>query len=184
MRFSVAINIANRIVALAIIIFLFAGGYLSIFSDVRVTVDNSSGTWLFSLYVFLLVLGLCSFGCMYFLNKSHFSEARRNWKGAYLVILPVVFAGWLETATFGGLPKFLHHFYASNGTTELTVVKMESVIFKGRCAPRVVVKEVTFFIKQHICLSESVYGNLDLGSKIRAYGRISPFGIEVAEIEN
>ena len=184
MRFSAAINIANRIVALAIIIFLFAGGYLSIFSDVRVTVENAPGTWFFSLYISLLLLGLCSFSCMYFLNKRHFSEVRRNWKGTYLVVLPVVFAGWLAIAIFGGLPKFLHHFYASNGTTELTVVEMESVIFKGRCAPRVVVKEVTFFIKQHICLSKSVYGNLELGSKIRVFGQISPFGIEVAEIEN
>ena len=184
MILSAAINIANRIVALAIIIFLFAGGYLSIFSDVRVTVDNSSGTWIFSLYVFLLVFGLFSFGCMYFLNKSHFSEVRRNWKNTHFLVLPIVFAGWLAAATFGGLPKLLHHFYASDGTTELTVVEMESVIFKGRCAPRVVVKEVTFFIKQHICLSESVYGNLELGSKIRVFGQISPFGIEVAKIEN
>ncbi|MBU1309210.1 MAG: hypothetical protein KKE30_06735 [Gammaproteobacteria bacterium] len=184
MRLSTAINIANRIVALAIIIFLFAGGYLSIFSDVRVTVDNSSGTWIFSLYVFLLVLGLCSFSCLYFLNKSNFSDVRKNWKHTLFLVLPIVFAGWLAAATFGGLPKVLHHFYASNGVIELTVIKMESVAYKGRCAPRVEVKEVTFFIKKHICLSESVYGNLELGSKIRVFGQISPFGIEVAAIEN
>lgn len=184
MSFSAAINIANRVVSFVYFIFLLSGGYISIFSDVRVTVENAPGTWFFSLYVSLLLLGLCSFSCLYFLNKNNFSDARKNWKNTHFLVLPIVFAGWLAAATFGGLPKLLHHFHASNGVVELTVIKMESAAYEGRCAPRVSVKEVTFFIKQHICLSESVYGNLELGSKIRVFGQVSPFGIEVAEIEN
>jgi len=184
MKFSAAINIANRVVGFVYFIFLFFGGYISIFSDVRVIVENALGTWLFSLYVSLLLLGLCSFSCLYLLNKSSFSDVLKNWKHTHFLVLPIVYASWLALATFGGLPKVLHHLYASNGVVELTVIKMESVAYKGRCTPRVSVKEVSFFIKQHICLSESVYGNLKLGSKIQVFGQISPFGIEVAAIEN
>lgn len=184
MRFSAAFSIVNRVVGFVYFIFLFSGGYISIFSDVRVTVENAPGTWFFSLYVSLLLLGLCSFSCLYFLNKSNFSDVRKNWKHTHFLVLPIVYASWLALATFGGLPKVLHHFYASNGVVELTVIKLESVAYKGRCTPRVSVKEVSFFINEHICLSESLYGNLELGSKVRVFGQISPFGIEVAEIEN
>lgn len=117
-------------------------------------------------------------------GQKQLSEILRNWKCKHFVILPIIFAGWFATSYIRWPSKFLHHFYASNGAIELTVIEMESTALKGKCIPIIVVQEVPFFINDPICLSAPIYANLDLGSKVKTLVLISPFGIEVVELEN
>ena len=164
-------------------IFIFAGNYLSIFSDIRVLVDNSIGSWVFNLYIFLFLFGLLSFSSFYYFNKKIFKQVRKTWKKSYFVTMPLLYALFLAIATFGGLPKFIHNFYSTKGSVELTVIEKKDTMYEGRCTPRVIVKEVTYNISDgYICLSTLVFDKLHVGSKVVAYGQVSSFGIEIVKV--
>ena len=88
----------------------------------------------------------------------------------------------LAFAIFGSLPKLLHGFSSSEGAIELTVEGKSNIRTRGECSPHIEVKEVTFFLDNHICVSDSVFDELMVGGKVTVYGKVSKYGLEVNHI--
>jgi Na+-translocating ferredoxin:NAD+ oxidoreductase RnfE subunit len=154
----------------------------SILSDVHVVADSSVGSWLFNLYTTFFIFGLVVLYFFVILNKGTIKPISNDIKNGMFFIMLLGYGFLLAFAIFGSLPKLLHGFSSSEGTTELTVEGKSNIRTRGECSPHIEVKEVTFFLDNHICVSDSVFDELMVGGKVTVYGKVSKYGLEVNHI--
>jgi len=154
----------------------------SIFSNVVVTADYSIGSWVFNLYAIFFVFGLVVLYFFVMLNKGPIKPISNDLKNGMFIIMVLGYGFLLAFVIFGGLPKIIHSFSSNEGSIELTIASKTDTRTRGRCAPSIEVEEVTFIFDNHICVSNSVFDKLKVGSKITAYGKISTVGIEINHV--
>ena len=163
---------------LAIIIFIFGGMFYSIASDVKITINNGLDSPLFLSFILSFLVGIFIFTLAYIKNKSAFNGIRKIWKPYHFLALPAVFFALLSFTIFGAVPKGLHNLTSVNGNVDLTVKEKINTNFKGRCTPRIIVKEVTFSINGHVCISEVEFSKVKVGDIFKVTGLISSYGFE------
>jgi hypothetical protein len=148
-------------------------------SDVFVIADNSIGSWIFNLYASLFIFGLVVLYIFVILNIGPVKPVSDGSKSGMFIILFLGYSFLLAIVIFGSIPKIIHYFYSSEGSIELTIESKADTRTRGKCSPSIEVEEITFFPDNHICVSNSVFDKLNVGSKIIAYGQISKVGIEI-----
>lgn len=182
MRIGFIVNKGLLFLSLAIFIFVFAGMFYSLLSDVKVIASHDFDSSLFIYFISAFFLGLLVFVFCYFQNKSSFKHLKNSWKMHYYLSMPAIYAVLLLFTTFGALPKGLHNIFSVNDSIELTVIEKIDNNSRGKCAPRIIVKEITFSPNGHICISEDDFNKVQVGRKFTGIGLISNFGIELISI--
>lgn len=86
-------------------------------------------------------------------------------------------------AVFSGVPTALHYLGSEKGQIEVTVIEKDDVYNVRKCNPRLIIKEFTFFNSEYICPGKEVFEKISEGSKITLIGDVSPYGIELTEIQ-
>jgi hypothetical protein len=161
---------------------LFVGVLFYLVSDVFVTVDYSIGSWVFNLYASLLIFGLVVLYFFVILNIGPVKPISDDSKSGMFIILFLAYSFLLAFVVFGSIPKIIHNFYSIEGSIELTIERKTDTRTRRECSPSVEVEEVTLFLDNHICVSNSLFDKLKVGSKVIAYGQISNVGIEINDL--
>ena len=59
----------------------------------------------------------------------------------------------------------------------MSVTKKETVGGRYTCAPRVIIAEFTFPLRNHLCTGRRAFDEIQVGSRIRLEGEVSEFGV-------
>jgi len=153
---------------------------LSFFSRVHTTVDYGSA-WMTAYAVTLIAL-FASTGVSLHRRRARIVGAGMMKKTGYIVAGFFGFAVLTAFGVFGGIPIVLHHLTSKDGRIVVTVTSKEDWYRKNKCRPRLMIKEFTFLVSDHICLGERAFAEIAPGSKITLQGNVSPFGISVNQI--
>ncbi|MEW6996029.1 hypothetical protein AADZ84_17490 [Colwelliaceae bacterium MEBiC 14330] len=174
--------IVNKVIQINFLV-LPIGLLTSIVSDVLVIADYSLGSWLLNLYVFLFILGLVVLYLFVIKNIGTKLPINNSSKRGMFILLFSGYIFFLSFFVFGTVPKIIHYITSSEGIIELTIESKTDIRTRGKCSPSVQVEEITFFLDNHICVSNLNFDKLQVGNKIIGFGKISKVGIELSYIQ-
>ena len=168
-------------VFIASIFFIVGLSVLSFFSEVKTTIDIQS-KWQFIYGIILVaVIGMYS---VPFVTKRAAIPGGGFLKKFFAAVFCIVGLSVLcSFSVFSGLPIALHHLSSDEGTLKVTVSGKADEYDKRTCRPRLIIKEFTWFASNFICPGEKAYNEIDIGSELILKGNLSPFGIEVKQIQ-
>jgi len=173
---------AKRVSAAFCTLFLpaLALSFLVMFSSVAPIVRYSPA-WTAGFVAWLCALITCTWQFRDRLRKDFFPKK----DGTPLKFVGTAFAGLLGLGViggygiFGGIPVVAHYLTARPGTMTVTVAAKDSSYQRYGCQPRLVIKEFTFFLQDHLCPDDRTFAEIDVGQRIVLQGDVSPYAISV-----
>jgi hypothetical protein len=158
----------------------FALSIFGMFSEVRTTVGYER-YWNVSFGILSILMLSSSM-------VAFFGPQRIQTDGAIKSRLALIAGGLICSvlfaygAIYSGVPIILHHATATPGSILVTVASKHDTYRKRACSPRLEIEEFSVSDKSYLCVSESAYVAIQIGSKIRIKGKVSPYGVETNEI--
>jgi len=174
-------SFSYKVVANIILFVVIGLAGLSFFSNVS-TIISIKGLWL-AIYLSTLTLVLVVIFFPYITKQAKFP-----FSGSMLKKIGGVTVGSLGMAVlcafaiFSGAPTLFHHLNKANGELIVTVSDKQDGYRKGKCNPRLIIKEFSWFLSDHICLDNDAYNQINIKRKITIKGFVSPYGVESREL--
>lgn len=159
----------SAIVAVLLFAALILAGW-GFFSRVRITMPYGPGWWIAA---GVLTLSL-TVGLGWGMRRGP-ASTQPNLKT--ILALFVGMGAISAEAVFGGVPAVAHQLTSVSGERTVSVIAKQERYSRYRCAPRVIIAEFTYVLRDYLCTGRRAFAEIQVGSKIRIEGEVSDYGV-------
>lgn len=167
------LGVRARTLSTIVLVLLFATLTLAgwgFFSRVRITMAYGPGWWVAA---GVLTLSL-TVGLGWGMRRGP-ASAQPNLKT--ILALLVGMGAISAEAVFGGVPAVAHQLTSVSGERTVSVIAKQERYSRYRCAPRVIIAEFTYVLRDYLCTGRRAFAEIQVGSKIRIEGEVSDYGV-------